>query len=79
LAPALLRWLDIWHTEGLAPIRIAWLRRAAGIGGPLRVRLAKEEFTGTFRDLDGDGSLLVEQSDGTLRHVSAGEVFLPSI
>jgi biotin-(acetyl-CoA carboxylase) ligase len=45
----------------------------------LRVRLAKEEFTGTFRDLDGDGSLLVEQSDGTLRHVSAGEVFLPSI
>ena len=79
LAPALLRWLDIWHTEGFAPIRIAWLRRAAGIGGPLRVRLAKEEFTGTFRDLDGDGSLLVEQSDGTLRHVSAGEVFLPSI
>ncbi len=78
LAPALQQWLETWRREGFAPLRLAWLERAAGLGGPLRVRLAKEEFTGTFRDLDGDGSLLVEQTDGTLRRITAGEVFLPS-
>jgi biotin-(acetyl-CoA carboxylase) ligase len=32
---------------------------------------------GSFRDLDGDGSLIVELSDGSLRKIAAGEVFLP--
>ncbi|MDA1100669.1 MAG: biotin--[acetyl-CoA-carboxylase] ligase [Proteobacteria bacterium] len=77
LAPALLHWLNIWREAGFAPLRHAWLARAAGLGGTLRVRLPNEEFTGTFRDLDGDGSLIVELSDGTLRPVAAGEVFLP--
>jgi len=77
LAPALLHWLDIWGEAGFAPLRHAWLDRAAGLGGPVRVRLANEEFSGTFRDLDSNGSLIVELSDGSLRHVTAGEVFLP--
>jgi BirA family transcriptional regulator, biotin operon repressor / biotin---[acetyl-CoA-carboxylase] ligase len=77
LAPALLNWLDRWREEGFAPLRAAWLARAAGLNGPIRVRLPREEFTGTFRDLDDNGSLLVEQADGTLRTITAGEVFLP--
>jgi len=77
LAPALLHWLEVWRGDGFAPLRLAWLERAAGLGGLLRVRLPKEEFTGTFRDLDDDGSLLIEQTDGTLRRITAGEVFLP--
>ena len=32
-----------------------------------------------FRDLDDNGSLLVEQTDGTLRTITAGEVFLPQL
>lgn len=79
LAPALLRWLDLWRETGFAPLRQAWLARAAGLGGPVRARLPKEEFTGIFRDLDSDGSLVVELPGGALRHVTAGEVFLPSI
>lgn len=77
LAPALLHWLSIWREAGFTPLRQAWLDRAAGLGGPVRVRLANEEFSGTFRDLDSNGSLIVELSDGSLRHVTAGEVFLP--
>ncbi len=77
LAPALLEWLEIWREAGFAPLREAWLERAAGLGGPLRVRLPNEDFTGRFRDLDGDGSLIVELADGSLRKVAAGEVFLP--
>ncbi|MBT4487165.1 MAG: biotin--[acetyl-CoA-carboxylase] ligase [Rhodospirillaceae bacterium] len=76
LAPALLHWLDIWREVGFPPLRQAWLERAAGLGGRLRVRLPNEEFSGIFRDLDGDGSLIIELSDGTLRPVAAGEVFL---
>ena len=77
LGPSLLRWLEVWRAKGFAPIRQAWLARAAGLGGQLRVRLPKEEFSGTFRDLDSDGSLVVELTDGTLRRITAGEVFLP--
>lgn len=79
LAPALGHWLDIWKEAGFAPLRQAWLARAAGLRGPIRVRLPKEEFEGTFRDLDSDGSLIVELPGGALRHVTAGEVFLPAI
>ncbi len=77
LGPALLHWLEVWRAEGFAPLRQAWLARAAGLGQELRVRLPKEEFSGTFRDLDSDGSLLVELTDGALRRITAGEVFLP--
>ncbi|MBC8242344.1 MAG: biotin--[acetyl-CoA-carboxylase] ligase [Alphaproteobacteria bacterium] len=77
LAPALLRWLDIWRGAGFAPLRQAWLERAAGLGGPLRVRLPNEEFSGIFRDLDGDGNLRVEMPDGAMRSITAGEIFLP--
>ena len=76
LAPSLQRWLEVWRVDGFTPVRRAWLDRAAGLGGPIRVRLPKEQFTGTFRDLDDSGSLLVEQTDGTLRTITAGEIFL---
>ena len=79
LAPALLHWLEVWRADGFPPLRQAWLERAAGLGGAVRVRLPREEFTGTFRDLDDNGSLLVEQTDGTLRTITAGEVFLPQL
>lgn len=77
LAPGLLHWLEVWQSGGFAPLRHAWLARAGGLDGPIRVRLPKEEFTGIFRDLDDNGSLLVEQTGGTLRTITAGEVFLP--
>lgn len=77
LAPALVQGLERWRRGGFAPLRQAWLERAGGLGGPIRVRLPREEFTGIFRDLDGNGSLIVEQTGGGLRTVTAGEVFLP--
>lgn len=77
LAPALLQGLESWREGGFEPLRQAWLARAGGLGGAIRVRLPREEFTGIFRDLDGNGSLIVEQTGGVLRTVTAGEVFLP--
>lgn len=79
LAPALLYWLDIWRVQGFGPLRSAWLKRAAGLNGPVHVRLPQEEFTGIFRELGDSGSLLVEEVDGTIRMITAGEVFLPQM
>ena len=66
----LARWLD----QGFGPLREAWLARAYGLGGTVRVRLPRESFSGRFLDLDADGVLLVETAAGP-RRISAGEIF----
>ncbi|MCE9651397.1 MAG: biotin--[acetyl-CoA-carboxylase] ligase [Parvibaculum sp.] len=66
------QWRDV---RGFAAIREAWLARAAGLGGPITVRLADETFEGTFEGLAPDGALEVRLPSGTLRQVSAGDVF----
>jgi BirA family biotin operon repressor/biotin-[acetyl-CoA-carboxylase] ligase len=67
-------WYDIWRHQGFAPVRIAWLARAHGLGEGLRVRLSDGEMTGTFVGLDNDGALLLRRDDGIAR-VTAGDVF----
>jgi BirA family biotin operon repressor/biotin-[acetyl-CoA-carboxylase] ligase len=79
LLPALARAMQTrlaqWDRgQGFAAIRSAWLRRAAGLGGAIRVRLPEREFSGHFEGLDDDGRLLVRGEDG-LTAVTAGEVF----
>jgi BirA family biotin operon repressor/biotin-[acetyl-CoA-carboxylase] ligase len=59
---------------GFAPLRAAWLARAHGLGGRLRVRLAAETIEGVFADLDSDGLLLLDAPGGR-RRISAGDVF----
>jgi len=67
-------WLASWREGGFAPIREAWLSRAAGLGGPIQVRLERDTFQGRFVDLDNDGALLLDMPSG-FRRVAAGEVF----
>ena len=67
-------WLAIWQRDGFAPIREAWLARAAGLGEPIQVRLERDTLHGRFVDLDNDGALLLDMPSGS-RRVAAGEVF----
>ena len=60
--------------EGFGAIRAAWLKRAAGLGEPIKVRLPERELTGRFEGLDETGRLLVAGASGTIA-VTAGEVF----
>lgn len=69
-------WMDRWRADGFAPIRAGWLARAAGVGGPVTVRLEGEHFSGVFEDLDETGALVVRLDNGTVRTVHAGDVFL---
>ncbi|WP_029008466.1 biotin--[acetyl-CoA-carboxylase] ligase [Azospirillum halopraeferens] len=73
-------WLERWTAAGFAAVRTAWLERAAGVGGPVAVRLADRTLHGTFVDLDDDGVLLLDCGDGAgVRRVAAGDVFFPGV
>lgn len=76
LAAAFDGWLAHLLADGFAPIRTAWLARAAGLGRTLVVRLANETFEGVFEDLDGSGALLVRTRDG-VRTVTAADIHFP--
>jgi BirA family transcriptional regulator, biotin operon repressor / biotin---[acetyl-CoA-carboxylase] ligase len=60
--------------QGFAAVRADWLKRAAGLGEILRVRLAARELAGRFQGLDEAGRLLLEQDTG-MTAITAGEVF----
>ncbi len=72
-----LTWVNRWLEEGFAPIRKGWRNHAQGLGEETRVRLAQEEFSGTFKDLDETGALVLGQDGGRERRVTAGEVYFP--
>lgn len=81
LAEAMERRLAQWaRGAGFSAIRADWLKRAAGLGEQVRVRLPEREFSGLFAGLDDAGRLLVQQAgqggqEGQVTPVTAGEVF----
>jgi BirA family biotin operon repressor/biotin-[acetyl-CoA-carboxylase] ligase len=68
-------WVNRWLDDGFAPIRQAWLSHARGLGEAIRVNLPKETLDGRFKDLDADGTLVLEQPDGRIRKIAAGDVY----
>ena len=68
-------WFDLWSQQGFAPIAKAWLARASGLGQPMIVRLPHETLEGRFHGLAAGGALQLEQADGTIVDVTAGDVF----
>jgi BirA family biotin operon repressor/biotin-[acetyl-CoA-carboxylase] ligase len=75
LATAMQRRLAQWDRgQNFAATRADWLKRAAGLGQSINVRLPEREFTGLFEGLDDAGHLLVRGPAGVTT-VSAGEVF----
>ncbi len=75
LSPAMQRRVAQWGSgKGFASIRNDWLKRAAGLGGTLHVRLPEQELSGRFQGLDEAGRLLLEKG-GDVIPITAGEVF----
>ncbi len=72
--------LQDWRTEGFAPIRAAWLKRAKNLGGTITARLPGETLEGTFEGMDADGALLLKLgTDGPIRAITAGDVFFGTV
>lgn len=75
LAAAMQRRLAQWRRgEGFAATRADWLKRAAGLGQKIEVRLPEKDLSGFFEGLDEAGRLLLAGPAGRVT-VTAGEVF----
>jgi BirA family biotin operon repressor/biotin-[acetyl-CoA-carboxylase] ligase len=74
LAPAFDRLDRQLSTYGFAPIRTAFLQGAARLGQPITARLPAETLTGTFRDIDDTGNLILE-TQAARRTIAAAEIF----
>ena len=74
LAAAFARWEALFVAEGFAPIRAAWLDRAARLGEVIRARIGTTERRGVFETIDATGALVLSV-DGTREAIPAADVF----
>ena len=63
LAVAYAEWETRLQTYGFAPIREAWLARAANIGKPVTARLSDQVIEGIFKTVDETGALILQAAD----------------
>jgi BirA family transcriptional regulator, biotin operon repressor / biotin---[acetyl-CoA-carboxylase] ligase len=66
LAPAVQAWEERLRAEGFAPLRAAWLARAARLGEPITARLPGRAFTGRFETIDDAGALVLATDAGRM-------------
>ncbi len=74
LAAAFARYEDRFVTWGFAPVRTAWLARAARLGQRITARTVGEEVVGTFETLGDDGSLVLVTATGR-RSIPAADIY----
>lgn len=74
LAPAYARWETVLERQGFAPLREAWLARAARLGEPITARTAKATFHGRFETIDLHGHLILHTASERLA-IPAADVF----
>lgn len=75
LAEAFDIWVNRWETLGFQPILDAWAARTPGLDGPAVARLGHETVEGRAEGVAADGALRLRLADGSLRLISAGDVF----
>lgn len=64
------------EVEGFETVQKGWTYRAYKLGEEITARLPNETLTGIFQGIDEQGILQLELSDGTLKKISSGEVFI---
>ena len=74
LAPAYAHWEAQFTTYGFAPIRTAWLARAARLGEVIRARTVTDDITGTFETVDETGQLVLSTAKSRVV-IPAADVF----
>lgn len=79
LAVSFASWSALWRQQGFAVIAQAWTERAYGLGGPCVARPGREVIEGVAEGMDIDGALLLRLRDGSVRRISAGDVFFEGL
>lgn len=65
-----------FRAHGFAPIRAAWLDRAARLGEEIVARTGRGEWRGRFETVDEAGNLVLSGADGRMS-LPAADVFFP--
>lgn len=63
-----------FNSGGFAPVRAAWLARAARLGERITARTMREDVTGIFEDVDGQGQLVIRGARG-IERLAAADVY----
>jgi len=79
LAAAFGGWLGVWDAQGFAPLAEAWTQRAHGLGSACTARLGAETVEGVAEGLDVDGALRLRLANGSIRRITAGDVFFEDL
>ena len=74
LAHAFDAWERQFRAHGFAPLRAAWLDRAARRGEVITARTAKDSWTGRFDGIDDQGNLLLTTPEG-VRTIPAADIY----
>jgi len=72
-------WYGRWVADGFEALRVVWLASAHGMGDTIAASTASGHIEGRFQGLDADGALVLEDSCGDLRTITAGDVFFPGV
>ena len=68
-------WIERWKLLGFTPIINQWKAWGKGIGEIVTVRAADQTIVeGKFIDIDKEGRMLLELSNGRSMTISAGDV-----
>ncbi len=74
LAAAYARHEACFVTQGFAPIREAWLARAARLGEGITARTGRSETAGTFETVDEQGNLVLNTANGRVS-IPAADIY----
>ena len=77
LAPAFAHWQHQFETYGFAPIRNAWIARAARLGQEIIARMGSYQEQGVFEGVDDSGALILATALGR-RAIPAADIFFQS-
>lgn len=78
LRPRLESWAARLEDEGFEPLRRAWLARAHGLGGPVRILHGAEALEGVFAGLSPRGELELDTANER-RLIAAGDVLFANV
>lgn len=65
---------EVWLKEGFGPLLAEWKRFSHTLGQWVRVNVGEEIVEGKALEIEEDGSLLIQQKDGSFYRVIAGDV-----
>ena len=75
LVACLEKTITIWQEQGFAPFHAPWQKRAAFLNRPIRFEdVGAHNLSGIFRGITADGMMRLEETNGKIRTLTAGEV-----